>query len=493
MVTRWASRKRRYATAGCAAALVAALVWGTAALATGGTHGPRGADGAHGTHAAATTSRRWTPTPTAAPAVSAEGGLELRSAPNVFYLPRYNPRGKQQYAPEYTVVLKAAPASTGGGQGAVRKVEVALDLSAFAGKAEISFLNKAYNCVRSGFRVNCALGDLRPGQEPRFAPFSVTPSRGAAALGPAGTIRMTVRAAGTPTIRHTTRLVVGTPDLTARQDYKRLTNARPGDEMPLTPAFGNKGDIGIEGGISVLVTAEESTLVPRYGNCRYDKATGATRAQCDFPGPLPAGAAYETDGPVTAVVGQAARTGSVFYTVARTIDIDVLAELPESAPHGSGAPLRLRPVDGGAFTGDGGAPGERAIGGAVTFETTRNNDLEAVGFTIKGKVGWTFDVVVPYPKGTGWDGTMWVTPPEGVSVIDVPPGDHESDIPYCSPPLTKGGPAACHGPTPPGTVMRVHIDKCVEGAHGSVKVTSDPTTDPNQDDNSAPVTMEYVI
>ncbi|MET8244732.1 hypothetical protein ABZV31_10120 [Streptomyces sp. NPDC005202] len=59
-------------------------------------------------------------------------------------------------------------------------------------------------------------------------------------------------------------------------------------------------------------------------------------------------------------------------------------------------------------------------------------------------------------------------------------------------PRKKGGPVACPGPEPAGTVLRVRIDKRVEGARGSITAPSDPAVDPNQDNNTAPVTVEYL-
>ncbi|MFF9404043.1 hypothetical protein ACF1B0_00720 [Streptomyces anandii] len=61
-----------------------------------------------------------------------------------------------------------------------------------------------------------------------------------------------------------------------------------------------------------------------------------------------------------------------------------------------------------------------------------------------------------------------------------------------SPARKLDGTVACPGPAPPGTVMRVHIDKRVDGARGSVRADSDPSLDPDQDDNTAPVTVTYL-
>ncbi|WP_030173329.1 hypothetical protein [Streptomyces sp. NRRL S-813] len=489
----WANReRRRYAVMACATVLVVAVVCAVALI----TRGSGKAGGAAGTRAPGTAARTvWTPDPHGTTAATGTGKavLGLRFALNVFYLPRYSPPAGAPFAPEYTIDLKSLPASPGQSPTPVRDVRVSLDLSAFKGKADIYDVNKGYGCVRTDFHLDCALGDIEQGS--LFVPFRAKPKPDTA-RGPAGSLKMTVRSANAPTLRHTTRLIVGSPYLTARQDYPRLTGVRPGGEIRLTPAFGNKGDTAVDGGLSLLISTRDATLPLRYGNCRYNKATGATFAWCDLPGPLPAGAAYETDGPVTAVADAEARTGEVRFSVWRTVDGDYLSRLPASAPRGSGAPLRLRPVDGSAFTGVDLRRSESA-GAGLSFETTQKYDVEAVGFTIKGKVGQVLDVTVPYPLGEGWtprgrSGSFWVTLPQGVTVIDVPPESHSGDIPYCSPDPDKEGRAVCSGPEPPGTVMRVRIDKRVEGARGSVTFHSDPSVDPDQRNNTAPVKVEYV-
>ncbi|MFE1750322.1 hypothetical protein ACFW88_07220 [Streptomyces anandii] len=469
---------------GCVLALAATVVWAV-------SRPEGGADRTGRAHASASPARKWTPTP-ATP--SGKGVLTLRSAPHVLYLPRYNPHDTAPYAPVYTVRLGAA-APYGGGQGAVGGIEMDLDLSAFEGKAEIH-PRLPGDCALTGFRMKCRVEKVQFGRVTEVSPFYVRPAPGAV-LGRTGTIRLTVRAANAPTVRHTTRLVVDSPQLTLRPSGKRLTGVNPGEAIRLTPAFGNKGDTGIDGGVSVVVEAHGATLTPRYSNCRYDKPTGATKAQCDFPGPLPAGAAYETDGPVTAVVGEDARDGLIQDSVWRTADMPDFWALSGSAPHGTGATLGLRPVDGGDFLRNGDEYSEVASGDALAFETSRHDDVAAVGFTIKGRVGATVDVTVPYPRGDGWTapggrGTLHVTLPAGVSLVDVPPEQHESDIPYCYPSPEKDGTVACPGPAPPGTVMRVHIDRRADGARGSVRADSDPSRDPDQRNNTAPVTITYL-
>lgn len=476
----------------CAAAVVCAV-----ALLTAGTH-TTASKADHGKPAATKTGLgkpATTNTGLGKPAAAGKAVLQIRYAPGFYYLPRYSGVEAAPEAPEYTVDLKASAATPGGGQGWVTKIEASFDISVFDGVAQIVGVNKSAGCVRSGSHVNCALQDVRLGEGDRVTPFYVKPLPDRV-LGPAGTLVATVRSANAPTVRHTTRVIVGSPYLTARQFTKRATGVQPGGEVRLTPAFGNKGDTGVEGGITLLLSTQEATLPLRYSNCRYDKATGATRAECDFPGPLPAGAAFETDQPVVAVADRTARSGGVQYSVRRTADLEYFAKLPASAPHGTGGPLGLRPTDGSGFTGDVVSRSVAADGG-LGFDSTQKYDVQAVPFTIKGRVGQVLDVTVPYPLGYGWGGKntydkMLVTLPQGISLVGVDPGSHASEILYCVPGRDKGDPVVCPGPETGGTMMRVRIDRRVDGARGSVRVPSDPSTDPDQDDNTAPVTVQYL-
>ncbi|MFJ8195754.1 hypothetical protein [Streptomyces sp. NPDC096152] len=429
----------------------------------------------------------------AAPTPSGPGVLTVRSAPNVYYLPRYGTTGKPPYAAEFGIDLESSTAPPASAPGPSLSPEVTIDLSSLAGKAEIDWVSKAWGCVRTGLRVRC-----KPpgGTQWAFTPFNLRPAPGAV-RGATATVTMTARAAHTPTVRHTTRVIVGDPVLTARQRYPALTGVRPGAKVGIVPAFGNKGDIGVPGGVSVVLTAEGATFAERYRNCRYDTVGKRISAQCDFPGPLAAGTAFETDAPVVATADDDAHSGHLGFTVYRTTDVFALAAVPASAPHGTGRPLRLRPVDGRAFEEIGDPRhSEEADSDGVRFATTRVHEVEAVGFTIRGRVGQVVDLTVPYPKGDDWGAggrtTMRVVLPRGLTLVEVGPGEHESDIPYCYRNPSGDGSVLCPGPAAPGTGMRVRIDRRVDGARGSVTVTSDPATDPNQTDNTAPVTVEYL-
>ncbi len=50
----------------------------------------------------------------------------------------------------------------------------------------------------------------------------------------------------------------------------------------------------------------------------------------------------------------------------------------------------------------------------------------------------------------------------------------------------------CYGILDRNTYLRARIDKRVPGAQGSVSADSDPAIDPNQENNTAPVKVEYV-
>ncbi|MGG2465580.1 hypothetical protein ACO0M4_38450 [Streptomyces sp. RGM 3693] len=415
-------------------------------------------------------------------------GLTITRAMRTYYLPRPTGAGQEDSPTEYQFFLQATGKTPGGDPVAVRGVKVAFDLSAFNGRAKVGWVNKGYGCVRSGGQLTCSIGDVELGAG--FTPFTVDVLPDAP-KGPAGPMNITVTSDNAPTVRRTTDIVVGAPRLTARQD-KPLTGVKPGSEVPLTPAFGNRGDTDVDDDVLVKVVATEATLRPQYRNCRYDKAVAPTRAECTFPGPLRGGTAYETAGPLTAVADATAMHGKLSYTVYRAHDrfdegFSDAHPLPPSAVRGTGAPLGLRPVDGSgdAFQTSAHWKAEMA-GGALAFDTDQIHDVQAVGFAIKGKAGEVVETDVPWPRNFG-DGPVRVTLPEGVSMAPAHPEDHPSEMTFCQP--ADGGASCSWGPY--GTTLVVRIDKRVDGARGTVSAPSDPVVDPNQENNSAPVTVEY--
>ncbi|MCK7623570.1 hypothetical protein MUU72_10770 [Streptomyces sp. RS10V-4] len=415
-------------------------------------------------------------------------GLEITHALRTYYLPRPTGSGPADHPTEYQFFLQATGAAPGKDPAVVKDVKVAFDLSAFRGKAKVGWVNKPWGCARSGDRLTCSIGDVELGAG--FTPFQVD-ALPDAPKGPAGPMEITVTSANAPTVRRTAAVVIGAPRLTARQD-KPLTGVPQGSEVRLTPAFGNQGDTDVDDDVLVKIVATDATLRPEYRNCRYDKPVAPTRAECTFPGPLRAGTAYETAGPLTGVVGADAMHGDLTYTVYRAHDrwdegFSDAHILPPSAVRGTGAALGLRPVDGSGddFRTSGNWNAELASG-KVAFDTDRINDVQAVPFTIKGAVGAQVEVTVPWPRNYG-EGDVRVVLPEGVRAVRVDPQDRPSEMTFCEP--ADGGARCPWGQY--GTTLTVRIDKRVDGARGTVFAPSDPRTDPDQENNSAPVTVEY--
>ncbi|WP_030023202.1 hypothetical protein [Streptomyces monomycini] len=426
--------------------------------------------------------------------VAAAGGRQATGAQltaehlmNTYYIPKYRASAPDEGPTEYRISLKATGRAANGQPLTVKNVKVNIDLTALKGKVRVAWENTGSHCKLSGSLMTCALGDI---EGALFTPFRLLPEPGAA-LGPAGNMNITVTSANAPTVRHTTHVVMGAPVLTARQS-EPLTEVRPGSELRMTPAFGNKGDTAIDDSFLVLLTAEEATLRKQYGNCRYDKAVAPTKALCELPGPLPAGTAYETDGPLTAVVDKTTMYGKVHYTVLRAHEPLDNTLLPASSPRGTGGPLGLRPVDGSGddFTPTAYWKAEMA-GGTLDFSTNQINDLQAVGFTIKGKIGQVVDTQVPFPRNFK-GGLMRVKLPAGVSLVPIEPGGHPSEDSYCGYAAQGNGLVHCFGTLDRNTYLRARIDKRVPGAQGSISADSDPAVDPDQGNNTAVVKVAYV-
>ncbi|MFI1501692.1 hypothetical protein [Streptomyces platensis] len=423
--------------------------------------------------------------------------LALKHMMNTYYLPRPTAsdtgnRPTDSRPTEYKVRLTASKPPPGRDPLAVKNVKVTFDLSAVQDSATIHWVNKGYGCARSADSLTCAPGDIKEGEGAEFTPFAME-SRPDSAKGPAGPMNITVTGAGTPAARHTTQLVIGAPVLTARQEEKR-TDVKPGSELRLKPAFGNRGDTDIDDDLLVVVQADQATLLTRYRNCRYDRAAAATKAVCTVSGPLPAGAAYETDGPVRAVTDKTARRGRISYTVYRAHDPQDAGLLPGSAPRGTGPLLGIRRVDGSGstFTTSGHWKAEMATG-ELEFVTTRARDRQAPELTIKGRVGQVVDVEVLTPD-PAHQGATRLTLPEGISLVGRRDGD-PSELLFCAYGDDENGPVECPAPQMTSPVLRVRIDKRVEGAQGSVSVPSgpsDPDGDPDPENNTAPIKVEYL-
>ncbi|MFF8943335.1 hypothetical protein ACF1A5_13905 [Streptomyces sp. NPDC014864] len=144
---------RRLAAGGAALVLLAVVL----ALVVHGGDGQR----AGGADAGRTSPAPSNPAPVriasapAAPTPSGPGVLTVRSAPNVYYLPRYGTAGQPPYTPEFAIDLASSATPPASGPGPSLSPEVTIDLSSLDGKAEIDWVSKVWGCVRTGLRVRC--------------------------------------------------------------------------------------------------------------------------------------------------------------------------------------------------------------------------------------------------------------------------------------------------------------------------------------------------
>ncbi|KUL35566.1 hypothetical protein ADL22_27095 [Streptomyces sp. NRRL F-4489] len=387
----------------------------------------------------------------------------------------------------YYVNLAASRRSPGSGPAAAENIKVTVDFSAAkAVTFHTANVNRDLGCKRSGALLTCAPKNIKVGWDAKLRLFTMSPWS-KAPKGPAGHIDVTVSSTNAPTIHHTTQVVIGTPFVTARVTRGR-GGVAPGSDVAVTPAFRNEGDTGIQGDLNVVVDVTgQATLRRQYRNCRYDKADAPTKAVCTLPGPLPAGTAYETDRPFTATTTPTGRQGLITYSLYPARDTPVRAQLPDSAPRGTGPALGFRPADGGDYS-----PYSRAghSSGTFRFITTRTYDMQADAFTIKGAVGEEISLDVVDVDGFS-DGVKQFTLPEGVVVEGHREGE-SGDLLFCEYSDRASRKVSCPGSTSIDPVLRVRIAKRVEGAKGSVYVEPDPRhPDPDLTNNTAPITVEY--
>ncbi|MFE7289587.1 hypothetical protein ACFU90_34900 [Streptomyces noursei] len=389
------------------------------------------------------------------------------------------------YSEPFYVNLAASRVSPGTGQVSTRNIKVTVDTTA---TKSVTFDTRKREQVCKGVRglVTCTPKNLKSGDSANVWLFDMRVRRNAED-GPAGPMKITVTSDNTPTIHRTIQLVVGAPELAVREG-EGLADVAPGSEVKARPAFGNRGKSGLDDDLSVVVDVKgQATLRRQFSNCRYDKADAPTKTVCTFPRPLPAGAAYETDQSFTATVAETGRQGAITYTVYPAPNTPSSAQLPDSAPRGTGAPLGFRPVDGGLFT----TFGRESAHSAVQFLTTRTRDLQVNGFALRGQVGQTNDISVKDLDGY-YEGGVFLTLPEGVSLAWHPTGEGHEEL-YCGYVDEKNRKVLCPAPLIDPPTLRFRIDKRVEGARGTVSVQPDPEhPDPDLTNNTAPITVEYV-
>ncbi|MBY8880193.1 hypothetical protein [Actinacidiphila acidipaludis] len=403
--------------------------------------------------------------------------IRVMADPQTYFVPSDGDTG---HTPAFGVALASGSTDSTGDELDIKGATAAFDLSALKG-VDVSLASGAGSCALKDLVVTCPLGDFY--QRTELAPVTLT-ARAGTPVGDAGALTMTVTAGNAATVTRSTQVIVGRPGF----------SVLPGASGPLTggsagvaPAFGNRGDVAVAQGMTVWVHGSAPTT-REFSNCRYNKADQPTAAECDFTVTLRPGQAFTTDGQFTFTAPSGATGLTVGYDVWPTGNPPEWAtELPADAPHGTAGPLALKPTDESALTaGTDYTAQYTAPGGDKT-------DYAATPFTIRGAVGQTLDVQVPYPTDNRDNGPVTVkdpqivTLPEGTHAL-VPGPDEESEALYCAP--TSGRTVTCpFGPDGFGQILRVHIDRKVPGASGTIEVVPPAGVDDNPADNTAVVTL----
>lgn len=408
----------------------------------------------------------------AGPAGAADGlTIAVMNVPQSYFVPVHGDTG---YVEPFSGALASSEESD------LKNVTAAFDLSSLRGAVDVSTKDK--DCTQQDLLVTCRLGDFY--QRTDLPPLTLTATAGTP-VGAAGAIALTVTADNAPAVTRSTQVVIGRPRLTAaRGDTTQLTS----ETAELAPAFGNRGDVAVTQGITLMVTSQ-IPMTGTYRNCTYDSLTKPKRALCDFDVQLAPGAAFRTDSPFSFDASVAPLGFNVTYSVWPTGNTPEYAGTGNVGAQGTGAWLGLTATDGGALVEGAGSTQKFLPPGGIRV------DYAAVGFVIKGKVGQTLEVKVPEPVNDKSAGDDWVKPPQrltlpaGVRALD-PTDAYQGEEAFCAP-GPGGRTAACpFGPEPFGTLVLVHIDKNVPGATGTLFTPTDTTVDPDQANNTAVVTTD---
>ncbi|MFE3827692.1 hypothetical protein [Streptomyces sp. NPDC059092] len=264
----------------------------------------------------------------------------------------------------------------GGGGSPGRNVKVVVDTSGLAGVARAG--KGGYgNCTGAGPVFTCAYGDVQNGDGEANAPFTLHGVDGVRP-GDSGTVTYTATADNAGTVTGTTRMTVGGPTLHTPEQEKPVKGVEPGTSVPLTPRFANHSRFTTENGVALRITARDGLrLTSRPGSCSFD--TAFTSAWCTFPTRAAARTAYRVNSPITytAAPGEPAGTLSCSWP-------SDPQEPDGLTVRGTDAPLTLTRTA---------TPGGLTYGGSeVHVETTVQADYEAVGATVRGRVGDTVKV-----------------------------------------------------------------------------------------------------
>jgi hypothetical protein len=386
--------------------------------------------------------------------------------------------------------------TTRGTAATAHDVKAVYDLSALAGKVTLDALDE--RCVRAGWTVTCAVGDVR--DTTRLFPFTLLPVEGVPA-GEAGRVEERYTGSDADPLHHTRRVHLGRPEprYGTHAPYT-VPDAERGSLPPLTPVFANTGQVEAPAGVLLVVHTDDGDFAgERYSNCLYSTVSWSRGwAYCRFEDPLAPGTAFETDGAFRAVTDPCCRVkGTWSYQVLPLGDVPFRWEDDGRGEYGDGRTLGLKPV------GTGAAPNTRGLQEYVSAGRW-HTDWQQPGITLTGRTGEITAVKVPSPRNLGPDDPAQLVPPsdpssyerelrvrvtlpEGVSLYPLQP--HEQAEPqYCD--YEKDGrTVSCT--IGDWSYLRVRLDRKVEGAEGTATVAfPGELTDPDLSNNTAPVTVD---
>jgi hypothetical protein len=399
--------------------------------------------------------------------------------------------------PPYEVTLRTS------GDVSDEDVRAVFDLTPFKGdRIRVGALPP--NCSHRNWVITCTLppGTGNAREVRSLVPFHVGSTR-AVRPGEQARIEAEFSAPGADTLRTSTTVVfaryVGEVSLQAPGGY-----VAPGTEAPLRLSFGNErtgGGFDYPRGVTLHLKSEpvdqaESrpalTFPARHSNCRYNRTDAPTEALCDFPGPMPRDTGYELASPVAVAVAGGSTGGRIVADILPTGYEFAPSPLPADAPRGTGDPLTVRPAEAPEAT-----RGDRA--GAVVINTplaAKGFDLSPGRLAITGEVGEVVELMLPLPYEGGDEPPragatqagrpQKLTIPEGFSYVPYRPEEGQTDASYCAPPVGR----ISHCPANAevyGTIVRLRIDRKVEGATSRLELTDVPESDRDAANNSRPV------
>lgn len=304
---------------------------------------------------------------------TADGSREVAlrlDAPATFHM--YNAdEGAKATNSDFVVPVFVLPSDAG----SARNVKVVVDAS---GLKDVARAEKGGygNCTGQGPVFTCVYGDLQNGDGETNAPFTLYGVDGVEP-GDSGTVTYTATADNASPVTGTTRMTVGGPTLHSPVAQKPVKGVEPGKSVPLTPRFANHSRFATERGVALQLTVHNGRLsAPHPRNCFLNAES--TSAWCEFAMRTAPGTAYRTGVPIDWTADPGTLAGTVDYSWSSD-----LSRPDGITVHGKGAPLTLtRTADHGLTSGT----------GNISFETTVQDDYEAVPATVRGRVGDTVTV-----------------------------------------------------------------------------------------------------